>query len=65
MLTPDVNPIRPLTNQAGLTFCLFTPALLAVLTLFHPTVNLPVLRILAAIYFHKFLFISLASVDIG
>ena len=44
-MSPDFNPVRLLTNEAGLTFCMMTPVVLAVLTLFHPTVNLAVLRI--------------------
>jgi hypothetical protein len=34
-----------MANEAGLTFCMMTPVVLAVLTLFHPTVNLAVLRV--------------------
>ena len=34
-----------LSNEAGLTCCMMTPVVLAVLTLFHPTVNLAVLRV--------------------
>jgi hypothetical protein len=46
-MAPDFSPLRMLTNEAGLTYCLTTPAILAVLTLFHPTVNRPVMRISA------------------
>ena len=44
-MSPDFNPVRLLTNEAGLTFCMMTPVVLAVLTLFHPTVNLAALRV--------------------
>ena len=44
-LAPDLNPLRLLTNEAGLTYCMMTPFVLAVMTLFHPTVNNAVLRI--------------------
>ncbi len=35
-MTPDFGPVRLLNNGAGLTFCMMTPVVLAVLTLFHP-----------------------------
>jgi hypothetical protein len=44
-MSPDFNPIRLLTNEGGLTFCMMTPVVLAVLTLFYPAVNLAVLRV--------------------
>ena len=44
-MSPDFNPVRLLTNEAGLTYCMMTPLVLAVLTLFHPTINPAVLRI--------------------
>lgn len=44
-MSPDFSLFRLLTNEAGLTFCMMTPVVLAVLTLFHPTVNLAVLRV--------------------
>jgi hypothetical protein len=44
-MSPDFSPVRMLTNEAGLTFCMMTPVVLAVLTLFHPTVNPAVLRV--------------------
>jgi hypothetical protein len=44
-LSPDFNLAGMLTNSSGLTYCFMTPVILAVLSLFHPTVNLPVLRI--------------------
>ena len=43
-MTPDFSLVRLLSNEAGLTCCMMTPVVLAVLTLFHPTVNLAVLR---------------------
>lgn len=44
-MSPDFHPLRLLTNEAGLTYCMVTPVVLALMALFHPTVNLPVLRI--------------------
>jgi len=44
-MTPDFSPLRLLTNEAGLTFCMMTPVVLAVLTLYYPKVNRAVLRI--------------------
>lgn len=44
-MSPDFSPVRLLTNEAGLTVCMMTPVVLAVLTLFHPTVNPAVLRV--------------------
>jgi hypothetical protein len=44
-MTPDFDPVGMLTNSAALTFCMMTPFVLAVLTLFHPTLNRTVLRI--------------------
>lgn len=44
-MSPDFSPVRLLTNEAGLTFCMMTPVVLAVLTLFYPTVNPVVLRV--------------------
>jgi hypothetical protein len=42
---PDFSLIGMLSNEAGLTFCMMTPVVLAVLALFYPTVNLVVLRV--------------------
>jgi hypothetical protein len=42
---PDFNPVLFFTNEAGLTFCMMTPLFLALLTLFHPKVNLATLRV--------------------
>jgi len=44
-MIPDFNPIGILTNMAGLTFCLMTPVYIAVLTLYHPRINLATLRV--------------------
>ena len=44
-MSPDFSPLRLLANEAGLTCCMMTPVVLAVLTLFHPAVNPAVLRI--------------------
>lgn len=52
-LSPDFNPVRLLTSEAGLTNCMMIPVILAVLTLYFRTVSLTVLRIMsfAGIYF--------------
>jgi hypothetical protein len=44
-LGPDFNPVYLLTSGAGLAFCMMTPVYLAILTVYHPRVNLPVLRV--------------------
>uniref|UniRef100_A0A7V0Z808 Uncharacterized protein n=1 Tax=candidate division WOR-3 bacterium TaxID=2052148 RepID=A0A7V0Z808_UNCW3 len=44
-LTPDFTPIYLLTNVAGLAFCMMTPVYLAILTLYHPRINLSTLMI--------------------
>ena len=44
-LSPDFSPGVLLANESGLTYCMMTPVILAVLTLFYPTVNLAVLRV--------------------
>jgi hypothetical protein len=44
-MSPDFSPLRMLTNESGLTYCMMTPVILAVLTLYHPTVNLAALRV--------------------
>jgi len=44
-MSPDFAPLRLITNEAGLTYCMMTPVVLAVLTLFHPSVNPAVLRV--------------------
>lgn len=46
-MSPDFSPVRLLTNEAGLTFCMMTPVVLAVLTMFFPAVNLVVFRVLS------------------
>jgi len=44
-MSPDFGPVRLLTNESGLTYCMMTPVILALMTLYHPTVNLAVLRL--------------------
>ena len=44
-LMPDFNPLYLFTNMAGLTFCMMTPIYLAILTLYHPRVNIATLRV--------------------
>jgi hypothetical protein len=44
-MTPDFSLVGMLSNEAGLTCCMMTPVVLAVLILFHPTVNRAVLRV--------------------
>jgi hypothetical protein len=46
-LAPDFHPLGMLTNEAGLTYCMMTPVILAVLTLYHPRVNPAVMRVSA------------------
>lgn len=43
-LSPDFSPILILTSEAGLTGCMMIPVYLAVLVLYHPRVNMAVLR---------------------
>jgi len=49
LAVPDFNPIHVLTNEAGLTFCMMTPVYLAILTLYHPRVNIATLRVTALV----------------
>ena len=42
-LAPDFNPLYLLTSGAGLSFCMLTPLILAVLLLYFPSVNKTVL----------------------
>lgn len=44
-LMPDFNPIYLLTSGAGLAFCMMTPVYLAILSLYHPGVNIATLRV--------------------
>ena len=44
-LSPGFSPALLFANESGLTYCMMTPVFLAVLTLFHPGVNLAVLRV--------------------
>jgi hypothetical protein len=43
-LAPNFHPMHMLTNEAGLTYCMMTPVILSILTLYHPTINLALLR---------------------
>lgn len=43
----DFSPGGLIANEAGLTACMMVPVFLAVLTLYHPRVNAPVMRITA------------------
>jgi len=45
MNPPDFNPIYFFTNGAGLAYCMMTPVFLAILTLYHPRVNIAILRV--------------------
>jgi len=45
----DFNPLKILTNEAGLTFCMMTPVYLAILTLYHPEVNVATMRVTALV----------------
>jgi hypothetical protein len=44
-LMPDFNPNYLLTNGAGLAFCMMTPLYLAILTIYHPRVNIATFRV--------------------
>ena len=44
-LTPDFNPAYIFTNSAGLAFCMMTPVYLTILILYHPRINMAVLRV--------------------
>lgn len=44
-LKPDFNPVYLLTSYYGLAFCLTTPVILAILTFYHPRVNISTLRV--------------------
>jgi hypothetical protein len=44
-MTADFGLLQMLSNEAGLTCCMMTPVILAVLILFYPTVNAVVLRV--------------------
>ncbi len=46
---PDFNPLYILTSGSGLSFCMMTPLYLAILTIFHPRVNLLTMRIISLI----------------
>lgn len=46
-MVPDFNVLHLLTNEAALTYCMMTPLILTILTLYHPTVNLALLRVSA------------------
>lgn len=46
-LAPDFNLLGMLRNPACLTYCMFTPIVIAIMTLFHPTVNRPLLRLMS------------------
>jgi hypothetical protein len=48
-LLPDFNLIYLLTSGAGLAFCMMTPVYIAILTIIHPHVNLPLLRVTSII----------------
>ena len=45
-LAPDFNLLGMLSNPACLTYCMLTPIVIAIMTLFHPTVNRPLLRLM-------------------
>lgn len=44
-MSPDFSPASLLMNEAGLTFCMMTPVVLAVLMIFYPAVNMVALRV--------------------
>ncbi len=48
-LMPDFSFTYLLTSGAGLSFCMMTPVYIAIITIFYPTVNLPLLRVTSII----------------
>ena len=46
-VSPDFSPLKLLTNEAGVTFCMMTPTFLTVMLLFYPSVNRSTLRVTA------------------
>jgi len=44
-LTPDFSPLYIFTNESGLTYCMITPVVLAILTFFHPDINKATFRV--------------------
>jgi hypothetical protein len=44
-LRPDFSPLLLLTSEAGLTTCMMVPVYLAVVVLFEPKINRPVVRV--------------------
>jgi hypothetical protein len=46
-IAPDFNLLGMLSNPACLTYCMLTPIAIAIMTLFHPTVDLPLLRLMS------------------
>ena len=48
-LMPDFSLTYLLTSGAGLSFCMMTPVYIAIITIFYPTVNLPLLRVTSII----------------
>ena len=48
-LQPDFSPLLIFTSEAGLTWCMMVPVILAVLILFEPEINQPLVRLTAFI----------------
>lgn len=46
---PDFNPLLIITNESMFTYCMLTPVMLSILTLYHPCINRPVLRVISFI----------------
>lgn len=46
-LVPDFQPVSLVTNGAGLAFCMMTPVYIAILSFYHPRINMAVLRVTA------------------
>jgi hypothetical protein len=44
-ITPNFSPLYIFTNESGLTYCMMTPVILAILTLFHPNINKATFRV--------------------
>ena len=48
---PDFNPLYFFTNESILTYCMITPVIIAILTLYFPNVNIPTLRVMSYVGF--------------
>ncbi|UCB46106.1 MAG: hypothetical protein JSV25_01395 [Spirochaetota bacterium] len=44
-ITPHFNALYFINNESGLTYCMITPVILALLTMYYPNINIPTLRV--------------------